>query len=525
MARRFLLTLLLVGLGTTHVVGCGDDDGDGGDPDAGMADATSPDTGPELTGTCESPEEVTGETVTVAIDTTEGPAGVLDLGACGGGAAEAPPQHVVAYTVPGTGTQAVTFTTAASGTDAEFDTLVQVRSDCATAPASPFPPSCFDDGEETLHSTGTVTAEGGSVLYFVVTGDGDDSDGGNDSGVASLEISAQPNAAPTFSEGMVTVNGHEVTFHVSGGDTDGNLMGFVVRFLHTDHVVTHETEPVDWNGDGAVDDGDLVVFHFDPSVAGMTTIDVMQVIAGHHGGEGDPLGQRMTEGMIDKVDIRLVDMGWALSEELRVDVFYLNSVGLGEGCGGTNVCSAGLMCDTETTTCVPTEAATTSCGASMEVTLTPPVTTTSSTTVTGDIPAGMGGLMASCVMHTHGAEVIYDVAVPTGDYDLIATTDLDGTGTTNTVLHVRTDCVDPGAEVACNNDVVMDDPQSRVEILDAAEGTYSVVVERMGPSDTALPYEMEISLRPVLATGVPCDPTEVDNRCAGGMCPSSGTCP
>jgi hypothetical protein len=38
------------------------------------------------------------------------------------------------------------------------------------------------------------------------------------------------------------------------------------------------------------------------------------------------------------------------------------------------------------------------------------------------------------------------------------------------------------------------------------------------------PFAMEVSLRPVLASGATCDMTGANNRCAGGAC-AGGTCP
>ncbi len=61
-----------------------------------------------------------------------------------------------------------------------------------------------------------------------------------------------------------------------------------------------------------------------------------------------------------------------------------------------------------------------------------------------------------------------------------------------------------------------------------AAGAYTVFVVKAGhPSETPIPYEVEVSLRPVLGTGAACDPAEVTNRCGAGACPTDGAaeCP
>jgi hypothetical protein len=37
---------------------------------------------------------------------------------------------------------------------------------------------------------------------------------------------------------------------------------------------------------------------------------------------------------------------------------------------------------------------------------------------------------------------------------------------------------------------------------------------------TTTRFELRVSLRPVLATGAPCDPDGVNDRCAAGACPA-----
>jgi len=48
--------------------------------------------------------------------------------------------------------------------------------------------------------------------------------------------------------------------------------------------------------------------------------------------------------------------------------------------------------------------------------------------------------------------------------------------------------------------------------------------EVFGGAMMSTPFDLDLSVRPVLATGATCDVAEVDNRCAGGAC-AAGTCP
>ena len=121
-------------------------------------------------------------------------------------------------------------------------------------------------------------------------------------------------------------------------------------------------------------------------------------------------------------------------------------------------------------------------------------------------------------------EQAYDLMVPDAALDLIVRTDVGATASTDTVVHIRRDCDDPATEVGCVDDI-RGMLAAHVELLDAAPGAYTIFVEPYSaPGMMAVPFNMEVALRPVLAMGATCDAMGVMNRCADGPC-TGGTCP
>ena len=83
-------------------------------------------------------------------------------------------------------------------------------------------------------------------------------------------------------------------------------------------------------------------------------------------------------------------------------------------------------------------------------------------------------------MGSVGDETIYTLTIPDGTFDLLLTTDLPGTGDTDTIVYVREVCEDSGTEVGCNDDLEPRMLQSEIEAFNLAGGTYSIFVERFG---------------------------------------------
>ncbi len=88
----------------------------------------------------------------------------------------------------------------------------------------------------------------------------------------------------------------------------------------------------------------------------------------------------------------------------------------------------------------------------------------------------------------------------------------------DSVVYVRTDCRDPASEVACSDDVRMG--VVRVShgvgpLLDAG-AVVSVFVDGYSGSDRG-PYELVARVRPVVASGGPCDPEGERDECDAGL--------
>ena len=137
-----------------------------------------------------------------------------------------------------------------------------------------------------------------------------------------------------------------------------------------------------------------------------------------------------------------------------------------------------------------------------------------------------------------GPEAIYTLVVPgtggvpTTPVDILVTTDVTATDAdTDTVLYVRGSCGEPATEPAdaCSDDIAADNYHSSVEVRDATARTYAIVADLYGAATTtaATAFGVQVTFRPVLATGTACDPMGLQNRCATGACPAgaSSVCP
>ncbi|WP_169791340.1 hypothetical protein [Sandaracinus amylolyticus] len=445
-----------------------------------------------------------------------------DLGlSCGNTAAELrwAPQEVVELRVPGSGLVAIQLDTLA-GTSDTFNTVLQVRRTCEDVPQGIFPPTCFDDVDPIeFRSRGAFTAMGGEVVYVIVTGYSSPpaEQGTVDRGVVQLEITARADTAPTLTAGFVRLANADVLIGATGEDVDGDAVGVAMNFLGP------SGELLDIYGDGAATmDGDVFPVFFDER----PTTDAYDGRARVLGNEVT-LAAFMRSAMVSRVVLRAFDAAFATSAPLEVEVEEAVLVGLGEACDDERVCRLPMTCGGDGT-CTVTGAAAAVCTNATAIAIEAPTTTATTATVTGTTGAGYGHYEQGCAVGTgsQGAERAYSVVVPEGTFDLIATTDLAGTGSTDTILALRSVCPDSGSELACNDDIAMSNVQSALEERDLAGGTYFLMVEMFGGigSGTA-PHALQVTLRPVLDAGATCDPAGVQNRCATGACPAAGVCP
>lgn len=491
--------------------------------DAGPPDSGPPDSGPPLA--CAETtrvDGVLGDTVTVRFDTRMTETRPRDLGlACGNveGELRWAPQEVVELHVPGTGSVAVELDTVFDGdTDLDFNTVLQVRESCERVPPGFFPPTCFDDvSEGEFRSRGAFVAEGGRTYYVIVTGYSypPAEQGTVDEGRVRLDVTVRENSPPTITDAALVLALDDTRIFASGNDPDADVRGVAMNFYDASGLL-------DIYGDGeATEDGDVYVVFFAPAP---TTAD--------YAGEAVvPATVANVAAYLRAVDAthatyRVFDSAWAMSAPLRVDIEEATLVGFGEACDGTHVCRPEMTCASGT--CAVQGPPAVACSGAIDLGAAAdgvPVTRT------GTTGAGYGVFAPStaCVADPNGgigAETIYTVTVPAGvTADLILTTDLPETGSTDTILYVRSTCGDSGTELGCNDDRARSDVQSDVTLMDLTEGTYYVFVERYGGlASGTIGHALRATLRPVLGSGEPCDDTGATNRCASGAC-SAGTCP
>lgn len=460
---------------------------------------------------------VLGTPSTLMLDTTMTETRPRDLGlSCGNpGARRWAAQEIIEYRVPGTGPVGVTVSTENMGTDASFNTVVQIREACDAIPTRTFPPTCFDDvAADNFQTTGGTQAMGGDTLYFVITGHADPLPVTEtvDSGRVRVVIEAASNAPPTLATARAFYVGNNTRIEATGLDADGNIAGITFG-------LNAAGGRVDFNGDGVGNAADVFFYSFD-TTAGTApdwegVVNVMGTATG-----GIATFCRQMGVACDFAFITAYDESFAVSAELRVPIGEAMIVGLGEACGPDAVCGAGLVCGTDPAVCNATPAATMACDAATLIAVPAPEGMSTSETAMTTLTAGSPGVFAApstCAPGAaNGVERIFRVDVPAGTFDLTFTTDLTGTAMTDTILYVRGSCADAGSDLGCQDDIAMGMTRSRVEVRNATEGDYYAFVESY--NGAAGPVQIRASLRPVLATGAACDPAGVQNRCAGAAC-------
>lgn len=497
MNKRWYALLVAVAM-----VGCGDDDGmievDGGS-DAGtdgsmmMPDSTT-DAPPgmcadarviELTA---GAQQITGDTSAAAATRTLGEG-------CGD---EPTGQELLAFEIPGAGNVGVRFSLV--NDDTEFDTVVEVRpAGCDDVTDS----LCFDDAEPPfeVRSAGSFIVTGGEVLYVIVSGYDAEA-----VGAWTMDVVVTPNpTAPEITGGTaLLVDGARLELSVEGADEDGDTSGYVLSFLNDGGTAIG----LDTDDDPATPDETEFVFGFDTDLSGMTTFTGNSRVTG--------LDEIEELAAATQVRVYLYDAFDLQSESMTFDLVAVTESGLEGPCvDGESVCADAFVCEEEV--CVIPDAAVDACEAATVVTLVPGTASVQ----TASIAAGDGALLASCG-DTFGDEALYRVTVPAGAFDLVATTvrAANDVESVDTVVYVQSFCGDPSTEGedGCNDDIAEGDFRSTVQLTDVAAGTYTVGVELWGGATEASTVELAITLRPVLAAGLPCDPTGAANRCADTEC-------
>lgn len=480
-------------------------------PDMGRPDMAMP---PSALPTCAMPQVVEGRIglATAMVDTSGGPPGPLMLGACAldGMSSIAKAQAVIAYQVPGTGSVGIEFTTDNPGTEEGLDTMVEVRTgDCTDAAMS----QCFDDidtaGGNYL-SEGTVSAMGGSTVYFVLTGF-PDAEGmemrGLNEGAMQITFTAAMNAPPTITgvtaaQAFPAMGDPTLTVTVMGGDPDGNGAGAEIELLDAAGAA------LDLSGDGMVDADDVIAADFDDSVDGMMTFTGVVTLTG----DASEIGAT-------QVRVRTADAFGATSAPMTGPITGLPAE-FGESCDADTPCRAPSVCTGGT--CQASAETAAACMAATAITL----DGMGSGMSMGTLLPGTGLFSGSCGS-TGGTESIFTVTIPAGMHDLVADTAVLGTDEmADTVVYIRNVCGNPRSEPAgaCSDDE--EDARARAAVLNAPAGTYTIFVEDFGGVDMGMmtPFAVQVRLRPVLGAGAMCDMMGLANRCSTGDC-AMGTCP
>lgn len=302
--------------------------------------------------------------------------------------------------------------------------------------------------------------------------------------------------------------GDDVAVGGAGTDPDADVAGLALNFLGPDGRL------LDIYGDGeATRDGDVFVVPFDPAPR-TAAYDALQVVRA----SAVNLGPYMRAARVSRGMLRAFDRAYALSDELEVTVGEASLVGWNEACDGERVCRDPMTCVRGL--CDVTGLPAAVCRSARLLVLPTPTDEATSVGATGTVGSGrVGAFFATCAggQASLGTETVFLLSVPEGRHDLLATTDLSGSGSTDTILYLRRACGDSGTEIACNDDISRTNTQSAIEVRDAMPGNYFLFVELYGGASAA-PFELRVTLRPVREAGQSCDEAGLANRCASGAC-------
>lgn len=492
---------LLVTLASSPLIGC--------DAPAPVADAGSlvsdaplprPDAGPPpppyaCDGEITMLDGVLGETASLTFDISMTPERPRDLGGCGNTSTTATwsGQEIIEYHVPGTGTVGVTFDTRLSGTAANFNTLVQLRTECPSIPTTRFPPTCFDDSGSDPRSSGGFTAMGGDTVYLVVTAFSDPPaiDMEIDEGPLAIEITPTANTPPTLESASALLYDDAALFEATATDAEGPILGYALALFTA-------AGQVDFDGDGMREAEDVLIFPFDSVVGTAPYVGRGEITPM---ADGYQIATFCRAAGCTGAGIAVFDASYAMSASLRVPVNEATFVGTGDACDAANRCTAGLECTAGL--CTVGTAAAAICAGAVPIPIAMPVDAMPVVaSVTGTVGAGAGVFLGTCAgattspsAVTPGRETVYSIELTgTGPYDLTLTTARPATGMADTVLYVRTDCADETSELMCIDDVGMV-LQSSLTLPNLAPGTYFVFVEDYGGVATgSTAFELQATL-------------------------------
>lgn len=246
--------------------------------------------------------------------------------------------------------------------------------------------------------------------------------------------------------------------------------------------------------------------------------------------------------------VRAVDAAGVTSESsvtaFRSDGTFVGITQPCDGAEGPAICLGELECASSgpsAGTCQPSATVTSACSTATPVTLAAGMgqTRVGRTTVTIESGAGFlrypfeqcpEGDIDSFTPRTQGREGILAVTVPEGRWDVLAQTS--GGTDLDTILYFRTTCGDPESTIGCADDIDFstNNYYSALEVQNVvappAGRTVAVIAELWdGPTGTmGETFDVDVTLRPVRASGDSCDSGFQLDRCEGTPC-RAGTCP
>lgn len=448
---------------------------------------------------------LSNDRASVSLDTSEWTGAPRDLGiGCNNDeAGEWAPQAIVRVEIPGTGPRTLRLSTKNEATDDKFVTILQVRDACAELPRNRFPAQCLMPTDDELRAVGDVAVEGGRTYFVVVTGYSEAPNGLLDRGPLQLDLEVRDTHRPELSGVTARLVGKDLEVRATVEDDDRDLAGLAAAFLDA------EGRPLDLDGDREGTGADFIPFAFTANTAGLLRYTGAIRVAN--------VGPVLEQGGAVKARIFAWDRAFGTSAPVELALERVEGAGLDEACSDDVPCRTGLTCTTGG--CAAPPAVESACSSATVLNLaTPAGDEATVAAVSGQLRTGEGIFAGSCAS-TGGRESVLAVDVPEGKFDLVARTDVGGTDQeTDTVVYIRSACADPGSEVACNDEAKRGDSRSIARAYSAPAGRYHVFVEPYEGARQQVRYRVQISLRPVLASGAACDPTEAKNRCETARC-------
>jgi serine/threonine-protein kinase len=456
------------------------------------------------------------ETVHVALDTTHARSrfALLGLRSPDGPAA---PDAVVEIQVPGDARTTLVVSTATTGTDERYDTILAAFDEaCGADLATARPVFRADDHGRERHARGAFAARGGSIVTLVVSGFGQGVEGMTDRGRVSLEITAHPSSPPVLTAARGTVAGGSVAFRIQGHDRDLDADRARIRLFGE----TGGALPVVARGERSELPLQTILLpiQHDPDVDGTGLFLIRS-------DDAEMLARAR------RAEVALVDRAGNTTVAQTIELVQGAEVGPLEACDDTHLCATELTCDADAR-CVSSPERGFACQSAAALAPTPG----ERARFTRVLPAGYALFDTACAeTSARGREDVVTTTLPDGLWDLVVSTapSEERAAPADMVLSVRTDCLDarPSAtpEGGCNDDRSAESRRPRVELREVVGGTrFWILASAIRPDPRfetgGLEYELELELRAVRARGQACDPTGTRDRCALGGCSPDARC-